>query len=93
MPYHPFPSPIPIDNQEKIVTPICCQGQDLTKVCSWVKISIADEGTMLKHGQTPLIKGIKCKAGEKFDANIVLSDKAETSPLNLKKLRKIEMEN
>jgi DNA topoisomerase-3 len=56
------------------------------EVCNWVQfrnvcglqISIADITSLVNKGKTALIKGMKSKAGKKFDAYIVLNDKAES---------------
>ncbi|MBJ2126346.1 type IA DNA topoisomerase [Flavobacterium sp. IB48] len=56
-------------------------------VCNWlqfrnvcgVQLGIADIESLVNIGKTSLIKGMKSKAGKKFDAYIVLKDKAETS--------------
>lgn len=57
------------------------------EVCSWVQfrnvcgvqVSIADIENLVNKGKTSLIKGMKSKAGKKFDAYIVLNEKAESS--------------
>lgn len=57
------------------------------EVCNWVQfrnvcgvqIGIADIESLVGKGKTSLIKGMKSKAGKKFDAHIVLNDKAESS--------------
>ncbi|PTD13658.1 type IA DNA topoisomerase [Flavobacterium columnare] len=57
------------------------------EVCNWVQfrnicgiqIGIADIESLVRKGKTSLIKGMKSKAGKKFDAYIVLNDKAESS--------------
>jgi DNA topoisomerase-3 len=57
------------------------------EVCSWVQfrnvcgvqIGIADIKSLVSKGKTSLIKGMKSKAGKKFDAYIVLNDNAESS--------------
>jgi DNA topoisomerase-3 len=57
------------------------------EVCNWVQfrnvcgvqIGIADIGSLINKGKTSLIKGLKSKSGKKFDAYIVLNDKAESS--------------
>ncbi|AIM37888.1 DNA topoisomerase I [Sphingobacterium sp. ML3W] len=59
----------------------------LYEVCNWVQfrnvcgvqISIANIENLVNKGKTTLIKGMKSKAGKKFDAYIVLNDKAESS--------------
>ncbi|CAD0000861.1 type IA DNA topoisomerase [Flavobacterium salmonis] len=57
------------------------------EVCNWVQfrnicgvqIGIADIESLVNKRKTSLIKGMKSKAGKKFDAYIVLNDKAESS--------------
>lgn len=57
------------------------------EVCNWVQfrnvcgvqIGIADIESLVSKGKTSLIKEMKSKAGKKFDAYIVLNDKAESS--------------
>lgn len=57
------------------------------EVCNWVQfrnvcgvqIGIADIESLVNKKKTPLIKGMKSKAGKKFDAYIVLNDNAESS--------------
>ncbi|WP_049038274.1 type IA DNA topoisomerase [Elizabethkingia anophelis] len=57
------------------------------EACSWVQfrnvcgvqISIDDIESLVGKGKTSLIKGMKSKAGKKFDAFIVLNEQAETS--------------
>lgn len=57
------------------------------EVCNWVQfrnvcglqISIADIERLVNKGKTALLKGMKSKAGKKFDAYIVLNNKAESS--------------
>ena len=57
------------------------------EVCNWVQfrnvcgvqIGIADIGSLVNKGKTSLIKGMKSKSGKKFDAYIVLNEKAESS--------------
>lgn len=64
-------------------TAVKCQEKD----CRWiqfrnvcgVKISPADIESLLRTGRTPLIKGMKSRAGKSFDAYIVMNGKAETS--------------
>ncbi|MFW0739751.1 DNA topoisomerase [Flavobacterium sp. T12S277] len=56
------------------------------EVCSWVQfrnvcgvqIGINDIENLVSKGKTSLIRGMKSKAGKKFDAYIVLNDNAET---------------
>jgi DNA topoisomerase-3 len=55
--------------------------------CSWIQfrnlcgvlISITDIESLVTKGRTALIKGMESKHGKKFDAYIVLNEKAETS--------------
>ena len=57
------------------------------EVCNWVQfrnvcevqIGIADIESLVKKGKTSLIKGMKSKAGKKFDAYIVLNEDYKTS--------------
>lgn len=57
------------------------------EVCNWVKfrnvcgvqIGIADIENLVSKGKTSLIKGMKSKAGKKFDAYIVLDADCKTS--------------
>ncbi|OYX25363.1 MAG: DNA topoisomerase III [Flavobacteriales bacterium 32-35-8] len=57
------------------------------EVCSWVQfrnvcgiqIRIADIERLVSKGKTSLIKGMKSKAGKKFDAYIVLNEDYKTS--------------
>jgi DNA topoisomerase-3 len=57
------------------------------EVCNWVQfrnvcgvqIGIADIKSLVSEGKTSLIKGMKSKAGKKFDAYIVLNENAESS--------------
>lgn len=57
------------------------------EVCNWVQfrrvcevqLSIVDITSLVNNGKTPLIKGMKSKAGKKFDAYIVLNEQAESS--------------
>ena len=60
-----------------------CPGED----CNWVQfrnvcgvqIGIADIESLVNKGKTSLIKGMKSKAGKKFDAFIVLDEDYKTS--------------
>jgi DNA topoisomerase-3 len=55
--------------------------------CGWVQfrlvcgiqLKIADIESLINKGKTPLIKGMKSKAGKNFNAFIVLNDKGETN--------------
>ena len=55
--------------------------------CSWiqfrnvcgVQISIANIASLVNKGKTPLIKGLKSKAGKKFDAYIILTEECKTT--------------
>jgi DNA topoisomerase-3 len=57
------------------------------EVCNWVQfrrvcevqLSITDITSLVNKGKTPLIKGMKSKAGKKFDAYIVLNENSESS--------------
>ncbi|PZR19376.1 MAG: DNA topoisomerase III [Flavobacterium psychrophilum] len=57
------------------------------EACNWVQfrtvcgiqISIENVTNLVNKGKTSLIKGMESKAGKKFDAYIVLNDKAESS--------------
>jgi DNA topoisomerase-3 len=57
------------------------------EVCGWIQfrnvcgvpVSIKDIESLINKRKTPLIKGMKSKAGNKFDAFIVLSENGETS--------------
>ena len=57
------------------------------EVCNWVQfrnvcgvqISVADIENLVNNGKTSLIKGMKSKAGKKFDAYIVLDADCKTS--------------
>lgn len=57
------------------------------EACSWVQfrnvcgiqISIADIESLINKGKTSLLKGMKSKAGKKFDAYIVLNTDGKTS--------------
>lgn len=55
-----------------------CNWVQFRNVCS-VHISIADIENLVNKGKTSLIKGMKSKAGKKFDAYIVLNQQAESS--------------
>lgn len=57
------------------------------EVCNWIQfrnvcgshISMADIESLITKGKTSLIKGMKSKAGKKFDAYIVLNEDHKTS--------------
>ena len=59
----------------------------LDEACNWVQfrnvcgvqIGTTDIESLVNKGRTSLIKGMKSKAGKKFDAYIVLNDNAESS--------------
>lgn len=59
----------------------------LDEACNWVQfrtvcgvqITIENITNLVNKGKTSLIKGMESKAGKKFDAYIVLNDKAESS--------------
>jgi DNA topoisomerase-3 len=57
------------------------------EVCNWVQfrnicgvqVGITDIESLVNTGKTSLIRGMKSKAGKKFDAYIILNEKAESS--------------
>jgi len=55
-----------------------CGWVQFRMVCG-VQLSIADITHLINKGKTPLIKGMKSKAGKIFNAFIVLNDKGETN--------------
>lgn len=55
-----------------------CRWVQFRNICG-VQVSIKDIESLLSAGKTALIKGMKTKAGKKFNAFIVLNDQAETS--------------
>ena len=55
-----------------------CNWVQFRNVCG-VQISIADIESLISKGKTSLLKGMTSKAGKKFDACIVLNEKAESS--------------
>ena len=55
-----------------------CNWVQFRNVCG-VHISIADITSLVNQSKTSLIKGMKSKAGKKFDAYIVLNEQAESS--------------
>nr|WP_294894908.1 type IA DNA topoisomerase [uncultured Pedobacter sp.] len=55
-----------------------CNWVQFRNVCS-VQIGISDIENLVNKGKTSLIKGMKSKAGKKFDAYIVLNGNAESS--------------
>lgn len=55
-----------------------CEWIQFRNICG-VQMSIAEIENLISKGKTSLIKGMKSKAGNKFDAYIVLSAQAETS--------------
>lgn len=55
-----------------------CKWLQFRNVCG-VLISIPDIENLITNGRTSLIKGLKSKAGNKFNAFILLNDKAESS--------------
>lgn len=65
------------------------------EICNWVQfrnvcgiqLSISDIESLLGTGKTTLIKGMQSKAGKKFNAFILLNDKAESSFEFEKRLR------
>lgn len=55
-----------------------CNWVQFRNVCG-VQIGISDIESLVNNGKTSFIKGMKSKAGKKFDAYIVLNEKAESS--------------
>ena len=55
-----------------------CNWLQFRNVCG-VQIGIADIESLVSKGKTSLLKGMTSKAGKKFDAYIVLNEKAESS--------------
>lgn len=55
-----------------------CNWGQFRQVCG-VEISMVDIEKLVNKGKTSLLKGMKSKAGKKFDAYIVLNKEAETS--------------
>jgi DNA topoisomerase-3 len=55
-----------------------CNWVQFRNVCG-VQVSITDIESLVNTGKTPLIKGMKSKSEKKFDAYIVLNEKAESS--------------
>ncbi|MDV3662699.1 DNA topoisomerase III [Elizabethkingia anophelis] len=55
-----------------------CKWLQFRNVCG-VLISLSDVENLITNGRTSLIKGLKSKAGNKFNAFILLNDKAESS--------------
>lgn len=55
-----------------------CNWLQFRKVCG-VQLGIADIESLVNNGKTSLIKGMKSRSGKKFNAYIVLNDKAESS--------------
>jgi DNA topoisomerase III len=55
-----------------------CNWVQFRNVCG-VQIGIADIESLVNKGKTTLIKGMETKSGKKFDAYIILNEKAESS--------------
>ena len=55
-----------------------CNWVQFRTVCG-VQVSIENVISLINKGKTTLIKGMKSKAGKKFDAYIVLNEQAESS--------------
>jgi DNA topoisomerase-3 len=55
-----------------------CKWVQFRQICG-VQISLSDIENLLNKGRTALIKGMKSNAGKKFDAYIIMNNKAETS--------------
>ena len=66
--------------RDKIVkcTDEACNWVQFRNVCG-IQIGITDIENLVNKGKTSLIKGMKSKAGKKFDAYIVLNEQAESS--------------
>ncbi|SCY75981.1 DNA topoisomerase-3 [Flavobacterium anhuiense] len=72
-------------NQQLIIRDIIVKCPD--EVCNWlqfrnvcgIQIGIADIESLINKKKTSLIKGMKSKAGKKFDAYIVLDEECKTS--------------
>ncbi|MEJ5053668.1 type IA DNA topoisomerase [Sphingobacterium sp. MYb382] len=55
-----------------------CNWLQFRNICG-VKLGLPEIDSLVKKGKTNLIKGMKSKAGKKFDAYITMNDKGETS--------------
>lgn len=55
-----------------------CNWVQFRNICG-VQLSVQDIEQLIRKGKTNLIKGMKSKSGKKFDAYIVLNEKAESS--------------
>lgn len=55
-----------------------CNWVQFRNICG-VQLSVHDIEQLIRKGKTNLIKGMKSKSGKKFDAYIVLNEKAESS--------------
>ena len=55
-----------------------CNWIQFRNICS-VQLNISDLEHLIRNGKTTLIKGMKSKSGKKFDAYIVMNERAETS--------------
>jgi DNA topoisomerase-3 len=55
-----------------------CNWVQFRNICG-VQLSVQDIEQLVRKGKTNLIKGMKSKSGKKFDAYIVLNEKAESS--------------
>jgi DNA topoisomerase III len=64
-----------------------CGWKQLRNICG-VNISISDIVALISNGKTSVIKGMKSKAGNKFDAYLVLNKNAQTSFEFVKNKRK-----
>jgi DNA topoisomerase-3 len=56
-------------------------------LCNWIQfrnicglqLNVSDLEYLIRTGKTTLIKGMKSRSGKKFDAYIVMNERAETS--------------
>jgi DNA topoisomerase-3 len=55
-----------------------CNWIQFRNICS-VQLNVSDLEHLIRNGKTSLIKGMKSKSGKKFDAYIVMNERAETS--------------
>jgi DNA topoisomerase-3 len=54
-----------------------CNWMQFRKICG-IQISLFDIENLVNNGKTDLIKGLKSNSGKKFNAYIVLNDRAES---------------
>lgn len=55
-----------------------CNWIQFRNICS-VQLNVSDLEHLIRNGKTNLIKGMKSRSGKKFDAYIVMNERAETS--------------